>query len=213
MQLAITLPDQLINGQDNLILSPANIDVWRWLSAWPKWPLPQVVVTGSVGCGKTHMAQSLPGFHITIETYHQYDPMILVQNQSLLIIDDFDQFEDETWLFHLYNLIKEHDRQAVYFSHQTPAVHQFKIADLASRLRSLPCLTIHEPDDELFRQLFKKQLYAKGIVCSEDILEYVFRRFDRSYQTIHWLVKLINDQTLLQQRPLTVPFLKDILGE
>ncbi len=213
MQLAIPLPDQLSHDQDNLLLSPSNQDVWQWLSSWPKWPLPQVVVCGAKGSGKTHMAQSLSGIHITPLNYMQYDPLTLAETKSLLIIDDYEGFDDEAWLFHLYNLIKEHHAQAVYFGKNSPAVHRFRVHDLASRLRSLPCLTIQEPDDDLFRQLFKKELLNRGITCSEDILEYVFRRFDRSYETIHNLVQLIDSNTLLHQRSLTLPFLKEIMGD
>ena len=213
MQLAIPLPDQMPHDQDSLLLSPSNMDVWQWLSSWPNWPLPQVVVCGEVGCGKTHMAQSLPGIYLSPKNYKGYDPLTLAQSGSLLIVDDYDQFKDESWLFHLYNLIKEHHGQAVYFGQNTPSIHHFTVPDLASRLRSLPCLTIQEPDDDLFRQLLKKELYNKGIICGDEIMEYIYRRFDRSYETIHSLVRLIDENTLVHQRSLSVPFLKEILGE
>ncbi len=213
MQLAISLPDQMPNDQDSLLLSPSNMDVWQWLSAWPHWPLPQVVVCGAQGSGKTHIAQSLSGIYVSPKNYQQYDPLTLAQSRSLLIIDDYDQFDNESWLFHVYNLVKEHQGQAVYFGQKTPPIHPFKLPDLASRLRSLPCFTLQEPDDDLFRQLFKKELYNKGIICGDEIMEYIFRRFDRSYETIHSLVRLIDENTLQHQRSLTLPFFKEMLGE
>ena len=213
MQLSISLPNQMPTDQDSLLLSSSNMDVWQWLSSWPNWPLPQVVVCGDEGCGKTHMARSLLGIYISPENYRQYDQLTLVQSKSLLIIDDYDRFDDESWLFHLFNLIKEHQGHAVYFSKQTPSSHLFNLPDLASRLRSLPCLTIQEPDDDLFRQLLKKELYNKGIICGDEIMEYIYRRFDRSYETIHNLVQLIDDKTLNHQRSLSLPFFKEILGE
>ncbi|MBX3456864.1 MAG: hypothetical protein KF820_00680 [Candidatus Paracaedibacteraceae bacterium] len=213
MQLSISLPNQMPTDQDSLLLSSSNMDVWQWLSSWPNWPLPQVVVCGDEGSGKTHMARSLLGIYLSPENYRQYDQLTLVQSKSFLIIDDYDRFDDESWLFHLFNLIKEHHGQAVYFGKQTPSGHSFNLPDLASRLRSLPCLTIQEPDDDLFRQLLKKELYNKGIICGDEIMEYIYRRFDRSYETIHNLVQLIDDNTLKHQRSLSLPFFKEILGE
>jgi DnaA family protein len=159
------------------------------------------------------MAKSLLGIYVSPDNYRQYDQLTLAQSQSLLIVDDYDRFADESWLFHLYNLIKEHHGQAVYFGEKTPSAYHFNLPDLASRLRSLPCLTIQEPDDDLFRQLLKKELYNKGIVCGDEIMEYIYRRFDRSYETIHNLVQLIDENTLQHQRSLSLPFLKEISGE
>jgi chromosomal replication initiation ATPase DnaA len=213
-QLAIPLPDQLAVTPSTLIVETANCEVWTWLSSWPDWPLLQVVIAGPTGSGKSHMAKALAlTTKGTLVSRHIHqDPLHLVQATQLIIIDDYDEYEDESWLFHLYNLAKEHKRHVAYFGQLTPASHKFKIHDLASRLRSLPCLEIQEPDDELFRKLFQKELLKRGMLCSEDILEYIYRRFDRSYTTIHHLVKLIDELTLTHQRSLTLPLLKEIIA-
>jgi chromosomal replication initiation ATPase DnaA len=210
-QLAISLPDQLEAEPSTLLVEAANREVWTWLSSSP-WPLPQVVVVGPPGAGKSHMARALSllkgGSLVTTE--RNYDPLQLVQSCQLIIVDDYDRYDDENWLFHLYNLAKEHQRQVAYFGQATPASHSFAVNDLASRLRSLPCLEIQEPDDELFRKLFRKELLKRGMLCGDDILEYIYRRFERSYATIHQLVQAIDEVTLSQQRALTLPLLKEI---
>ncbi|WP_010302662.1 HdaA/DnaA family protein [Candidatus Odyssella thessalonicensis] len=214
-QLAIPLPDQLVTDSSTLIIEAANRDVWAWLSAWPSWPLPQVVIVGAKGSGKTHMAKALSAQQrasLISPSAVIHPPLALIQSADLILIDNYEQY-GEDWLFHLYNLAKEHHRQVVYFGHTTPASYSFKIHDLASRLRSLPCLEIQEPDDSLFRKLFRKELLNRGMVCGDDILEYIYRRFDRSYATIHHLVKLIDTLTLVQQRSLTLPLLKEGIGD
>ncbi|MBW8308505.1 MAG: hypothetical protein K0M45_02505 [Candidatus Paracaedibacteraceae bacterium] len=214
-QLAIPLPDQLTTDATTLLIEPANREVWTWLSANPEWPLPQVVVVGPAGSGKSHMARalSLLGGGILLTAEGNHDPLQLVHSFPVIIVDDYDHYKDERWLFHLYNLAKEHQRQVVYFGRTAPASHPFVVNDLASRLRSLPCIEIHEPDDNLFRKLFRKELLKRGMMCGDDILEYIYRRFDRSYGTIHHLVKLIDELTLSQQRPLTLPLLKEVIDE
>ena len=214
-QLAIPLPDQVTTDASTLLVEAATREVWTWLSAWPEWPLPQVVVVGPVGAGKSHMARALSllrgGILLTAE--ESLDPLYLVHSFPIIIVDGYDCYKDESWLFHLYNLAQEHHRQVVYFGRTAPASHSFMVKDLASRLRSLPCLEIHEPDDDLFRKLFRKELLKRGMLCGDDILEYIYRRFDRSYTTIHYLVKVIDELTLSQQRPLTLPLLKEIIDE
>ncbi|AIK96075.1 hypothetical protein ID47_03905 [Candidatus Paracaedibacter acanthamoebae] len=214
-QLAIPLPDQLATDPSTLLIEAPNREVWTWLSSSPQWPLPQLVVVGPPGAGKSHMGRALSllrgGVLLTVGGNH--DPLQLVQTSQIIVVDDYDQYRDESWLFHLYNLAKEHQRQVVYLGRTAPASHSFTVNDLASRLRSLPCLEIHEPDDELFRKLFRKELLKRGMLCGDDILEYIYRRFDRSYTTIHHLVKVIDELTLSQQRPLTLPLLKEVTDD
>lgn len=214
-QLAIPLPDQLVTDVSTLLIEEENRSVWGWLSSWPNWPLPQVAVIGSAGSGKTHMAQALAalskGCSFIVDS--SQDPLVLVKSSQLILIDDYDRFDDESWLFHIYNLAKEHGCQVVYFGQSSPADHPFVLKDLASRLRSLPCLEIHEPGDDLFRELLRKELLNRGLICGDEVIEYIYRRFDRSYQTIHKLVKLIDEHTLFHQHPLTLPLLKDVMDQ
>lgn len=211
-QLAIPLPDQVTDDASTFIVGSANQEAWEWLLSLPYWPLAQVVIKGPKGSGKTHLAHAVAQLRggVVITPQAQENPLNLVRSSKIILVDDYDQFKDESWLFHLYNLAKEHNCQVAYFGEVSPSHYNFSLNDLASRLRSLPCLDIHEPDDDLFRQLFRKELQKRGMICSDDIIEYIYRRFDRSYATIHHLVEIINDVTLVQQRSLTLPLLKEI---
>jgi DnaA regulatory inactivator Hda len=215
-QTTISLPRQLPVDFSTFLVEKPNQEAFFWLSSYPNWPLSQIVVVGPEGSGKSHLAKALsqkfqgsliPPNSLDLLT----DPLTLGRSTSLIIVDDYDRISSENNLFHFYNLAREHHRQVIYFGRTAPAQVSFKVPDLASRLRSLPCFTIEEPDDALFHKLFRKELVTRGIPCDDEVLEYIYRRFDRSYATIQQLVTLIDKQTLAQQRGLTLPFLKEII--
>lgn len=213
LTLNLSLPQPYT--RETFIASPSNGEALDWLSSWPHWPLRQVALYGEKGCGKSHLGrifcQISGGRFVSGDETRELSPALLVPQANAFIIDDYESI-DETWLFHFYNLTKEAEAFVLYTGVQSPGQHTFALADIRSRLRSIHAIAIHEPDETLFKGLLHQLLANRGLNCPDDILEYTFRRFDRSYQAIHTLVDQIDEATLSQQRRLTLPLLREILS-
>lgn len=215
----LTLPLELPQTQTfgNFLSSPANGDALSWLDLWPNLPLSQSVIHGESGCGKSHLAQAFSektqGKYINTKNQLQEPDLLFRGSPSLLLIDDYDLLLEEDWLFHVYNIAKETHTPVIYFGETAPAQHTFKLADLQSRMRSIHSIKILTPDETLFKNLLKIRLLNLGLSYPEEVSDYLFRRLERSYDALQNMVHRIDTLTLQNQRPLTLPLVREILGE
>lgn len=217
-QLTLSLPMPRRKIYDNFISGIENEQALTWLRRWPEWPLPCVVIHGESRCGKTHLGKAFihdtKGIYVNAgESVLPSPDSLFVSNPMSLVIDNYDQVAQEEWLFHVYNLAKEHHVLTVYLGKGTPAHYSFRLADLSSRLRSVHSISIDSPSETLFKQLLKEKLQHCGLGFSPEMSEYLFRRLERSYAALDNLIERADLICLEQQRPLTVPLLREILGD
>lgn len=215
LALPLDLPQEITLG--SFLSSPANGDALAWLDLWPNLPLSQSVIHGVSGCGKSHLAQAFAqkarGCYLSASQNLQTPDSLFGSSPSLLLIDDYDLICAEDWLFHVYNMAKETQTPVIYFGKAPPAKHSFKLADLESRMRSIHSIEILTPDEGLFKDLLRMRLLNLGLSYPEEVSDYLFRRLERSYEALQNMVHRIDTLTLQQQRPLTLPLLREILGE
>lgn len=217
-QLTLFLPIPRRTTYDNFIIGPENEHAVDWLRRWPEWPLPSVVIHGESRCGKTHLGKAFAaqtkGVYVKGDGGALPSPDLLFSPlPTSLILDDYDQIIQEDWLFHVYNLAKEHNVLTVYLGRTAPAHHSFGLADLRSRLRSVHSIGIDSLSETLFKQLLKEKLLHRGLGFSPEMSEYLFRRLERSYAALDQLIERADLFCLEQQRLLTVPVLREILGD
>ena len=68
-----------------------------------------------------------------------------------LVIEDAGEGTDERALFHMLNLMRQHEAFILMTAHTLPATWRVELADLASRLRAIPTVELRSPDDALLR--------------------------------------------------------------
>ena len=133
------------------------------------------------------------------------------QKKKCLIIENIELLTSEILLFHLYNMLLENKNNLMLTSKLTMSQICFELPDLKSRLLSMPQVNIGFPDDRLLKNLLIKQFLDKGILVEMDVIEYLIKRIDRSFEAISKLVSKIDFQSLEKAKKITIPFIKNTI--
>lgn len=86
-----------------------------------------------------------------------------------------------------------------------PRAWNIELADLKSRLCSLPAVPIHQPDDEALTLLLVKLFNDKQLSLTPATLTYILQRIPRSFSKVQQYVDLIDGLSLALHREITVP--------
>lgn len=218
-QLTLDLGHRSALGRDDFLIAPGNQDAVSWIDMWPEWPAPVLVLHGPAACGKTHLAavwknlsQAASIDPSSLATTSADD--ILSRGQHFLI-DPVDPWigdrEAETTLFHLYNLAKENRRTILMTMRTAPVRLAFAIPDLASRLRAAPSVAIQPPDEMLLGAVLVKMFNDRQINISEDVLNYVLPRMERSFASAREIVEKADQIALAEKKPVTIALIRHIL--
>lgn len=206
-------------GREDFLIGPGNADAVAWIDRWPDWPAPLLVISGPAASGKTHLA-AVWRDHAGAEVI---DPKMLVSYSAeqiaaageRVVLDGLDLWigtpEAETTLFHLYNIFKEEGRSFLVTSRMSPSASDFAIADLASRFRAAPNVTIRSPDDTLLASVLIKLFSDRQLQVGNDVVKYILPRMERSFSAARDLVARIDALALSQKRAVSIPLARDAL--
>ena len=86
------------------------------------------------------------------------------------------------------------------------------LADLRSRLLSLPQVNLGLPDDKLISRVIIKQFIDKGVKVDMEVVNYLLKRVDRSFSSINNIVSTVNMAAIQSSRKITVPFVRKLLS-
>ena len=212
-QLLLNLRTFPSMGREDYIVSSINKDAVIWLDVWPNWPSLGFIVCGPAGSGKSHLASALQtlshGFIIEAKNLEESKLGNLTKNKCL-IIEDIHKFKSEKLLLHIYNMMVERNNNLMLTSNKPISNINFKLLDLKSRILSMPQINIGLPDDELLKNLLIKQFADKGVLVDFEVINYLIKRIDRSFESIIKMVSKINALSLEKSKKITIPFLKNV---
>ena len=213
-QLILDLRSIPSMGRNDYFVSDVNKEAVTWLDAWPNWTTFGFIVCGPFGSGKSHLAQVLKTLSHgdIIEAKDISDQNIdQLSQKKCLIIENIELLTSEALLFHLYNMLLENKNNLMLTSNLTIPQISFELPDLKSRLLSMPQVNIGFPDDRLLKNLLIKQFLDKGILVEMDVIDYLIKRIDRSFEAISKLVSKIDFQSLEKAKKITIPFIKNTI--
>ncbi len=116
-------------------------------------------------------------------------------------------------LFHLYNHILSSKGGLLFLSPTPPAHWAAQLPDLRSRLTTIPAIRIHPPDDALLSKVIQKLFADLQVKVDDSVVAFLLVHMERSFETAHLWVTLLNTRALIQNRTITIPLVRQILLE
>lgn len=215
-QLALDLGHRPAFGREDFLVAPGNQDAVDWIDRWPEWPGNVLGLFGPPGCGKSHLAQV---FALRADAYVMSGRELAVEDVGALVaahpgfvVEDADSC-DARALLHLFNAVREAKGTLLLTGREPPARWPVALADLKSRLASIPAVCIATPDDAMMEAVLVKLFTDRQLVVGPDIIGYVVKRIDRSFAAARTLVATADRESLAGKRAITVPLIKTLIGD
>lgn len=173
----------------DFVVSEANQALFDDLKSPELWVNPYRLLIGPEGTGKTH------ALSIFLETPEAG----LISNDTVpdplprhIAIDDAETYDQET-LFHLFNRTTAENGRLLLASRLHPHQWKLSVPDLASRLGAMQVVEMPEPDDELLKKVLKRLFALRAITPSDEVLDYLSRRMERSFASAQKIVTGLED--------------------
>lgn len=139
-----------------------------------------------------------------------------LEQLDLLVLDDVHLLAQlPLWqeaLFHLYNRISASHCQLLMGSHQLASQLDLGLKDLQSRLTWGLSLNFPNLSDSELIELLIMRATGRGMLLSQEVANFIVSRAERSPQALMQLLDRLDRASLLDQRRLTIPFVKDYLA-
>jgi chromosomal replication initiation ATPase DnaA len=214
-QLAFALPHAESLTRDNFLEGPANEAGLSLIDGWPDWPNRIMLLVGSEGSGKSHLA-AIWAEHAGARSTSAHALTAAAVPGALatgaLVVEDMKpQGFDERAMFHLMNLAREDEAFVLMTARTPPSAFEIELRDLRSRLRAVPTVSLLAPDDLLFRALIVKFCADRQLVVDEAVVSYLTNRIERSYAAVRQAVELLDGEALRRGRPVTRALAAELL--
>ncbi|MCX7064169.1 MAG: DnaA/Hda family protein [Proteobacteria bacterium] len=135
---------------------------------------------------------------------------------GLVAIDDLDGWLGERrWeeaLLAIYQRLFQRGGSLLLASVHRPLEVNVGLADLASRLRAAAVYAIRPLDDVDRAHAIEHLAARRGIELSDDVANFILRRAPRRMDDLIATFDRLDRSSLAQQRPLTIPLAKEVLG-
>jgi chromosomal replication initiation ATPase DnaA len=206
-QLALALDHAESYARDDFLSGPCNESALALIDAWPDWPAHAVALIGPEGSGKTHLATIwAAATGARVMSAHALDEESLrggALATGALVLEDAAVSADERALFHLINLAREEHAYLLFTARIAPSSWPVTIADVRSRLRAMPVVTLQAPDDAMLRAVIVKLAADRQLGFDESVVGYLSTRIERSFAAARAAVIALDNEALRRGRPPT----------
>jgi DnaA family protein len=145
------------------------------------------------------------------------DVLIGLEHCRLICLDDIHRLQGEsTWqiaVFDLINRVKEQNNSCLVITgDQPPQQLSLELPDLLSRLSWGINFQLYSLTDEQRQQALIVKAQHRGLNMSKDVAKYLVNHWQRDMPALIASLNILDEQSLQQQRKLTIPFVKTILA-
>lgn len=216
-QLAFDLGHRAALEREDFLVAPSNADAVAWIDRWPDWPGPCLVIHGPEGSGKTHLvhvwrARGEAAFIDGGASDASERLRAEAAAPRSIVVEDAERLRHDAALFHLFNAVTDAGAHLLLTAQRPPASWEDGLADLMSRLRSVPTVALTPPDDALMAAVLAKQFADRQIRVGNDVIAYLVTRLERSFAAARRAVEDIDRVAMAEKRNVTVPLVREILG-
>jgi DnaA family protein len=183
-------------------------------------------IHGAHGTGKTHLLQAACARSSREGRSAAYLPLpeVISLGEELLAgfgelgvvcLDDAQVIAGrEPWeraLFRLHQELQERDGRLLVAGGAPPAMLPFKLRDLGSRLNGGLVLTLQALDEPEQMAALQLRAQLRGLELPDETAQFMLRRLPRDMTHLYAVLDELDAASLVAQRRLTVPFVKEVL--
>jgi DnaA family protein len=187
---------------------------------------PFICLVGPAGLGKTHLLEAACHHAAEHQRSAAYLPMSELAGESPDIFDGLEQLdlvciddvqaiagmaEWERGLFDLFNRMRETAGRLVVAGNRRPDRAGFGLPDLVSRLGWGVTYVLKPLADEEVSQALVYRAAARGLVLPEETAGFLLKRVPRDLPSVFNLLDRLDEASMVEQRRLTIPFVKSVL--
>lgn len=219
-QYPFDFPTLQAQSFDDFAVGNSNKQAVQQLTIWPNWAHHVMLIVGPQACGKSHLLHSFQkqygGIFVKDDDFNNFDKIMsnIKENDRLIfIVDNADTIKNQNGLFHLFNAIKENQGWLLLSARKTPNMWDFKLEDLASRIKSTPFAEISMPDEALLKAVLIKLFSDRQLLVDEKVISFLITRMERSFESALVLVDIIDKAALNAGKNITVPLVRDSIEQ
>lgn len=186
-----------------------------------------VYVAGAAGAGKSHLALATCADAEARGVHAAYLPLAAAAGRlrdalealdaAVVALDGLEAIagsrEDEVALFDFHNRARQEGMSLLYTARCAPDALGLVLPDLRSRLAQCPRITLAMLDDEGRKEVLLQRARRRGLVLEPAALDWLLRRAGRDLAGLAKLLDRLDQASLAAQRRVTVPFLRQVLGD
>ncbi len=191
-----------------LVVTEANRDAAKLLTAWRSWPSGALALIGPKGAGKTHLALAWAleaGARQVAATAEPEDAVAIFREaQGRLFIDDAAEGANESMLWRVLDLARSEGGAVLLVGPGQPAQWPVQIPDLRSRLSNLAVARLREPDDALMEVVLRRVCREQFIHLSDDAARYLARRLPRTFAAAHRMAAALDAELVKGAKPVAL---------
>ncbi|MEO8464270.1 MAG: DnaA regulatory inactivator Hda [Gammaproteobacteria bacterium] len=178
---------------------------------------------GAAGCGKSHLLQAAcraaaaAGSRAMYVALGNAQPELLagLDSLDLLALDDVDAVAGQpAWeepMFRILNEFLARRGGLLLAAAVSPATAGFELADLRSRAAGAVAYRLKPVGDAERALAVRLHAEARGLELDPAAADYLLRRVDRDMRALTALLDRLDRDSLVEQRRLTIPFIRERL--
>jgi DnaA family protein len=188
--------------------APGAAPLWLW---------------GASGTGKTHLLQAVCAaageaaayFPLTRPLGLPPEALAGFERTRVLCVDDVDAVAgDLAWeraLFRLFNEAAELRTRLIFAAAAPPRQPDWRLEDWRSRAAACVVYQLRELDDDGRIEALRLRAAQRGLQLPHETSEYLLKRMPRDLRSLFGVLDQLDEASLVAQRRLTIPFIRDAL--
>jgi len=225
--LAVTLPDdETLQSFYGAKESPAVQFIEQFLA--PSQPQLPLYLFGASGSGKSHLLYAacvhaqelgLTSQLLALDDFRQYSPRLFdgLEQLDLVCLDNIQAIAgDSHWqvaLFDLYNRMVEQGKRLLIVADEAPQQLGITLPDLVSRLQACTIFQLRLLSDDDKQKLLQQKARLRGIELPDEVARFLLNRQQREIRALVAILDKLDKASIVHQRKLTIPFVKDVLAQ